>query len=288
MFMKDYYKEFDRRQKFLQEYFDDEEYEKRIVAYKHLYMPFIKEFLPLFIKSYFPTKVTNLNSLNDVIIRVPLVHISDSDEDLIELEYRIMSNTFYVSAKYIDELDYYINKFIECYNLNRSRYSLKELIDAYYMELQRLEYETLEEEKTHSYYDEYNEERQINENLIYTYVEELFEDEFLNRIIPQLIENNYQFITADANLETYNLKGVYIGTCDSICYNVSLIISEEYIEYFMKLVRNFIQDYNLGVVRLIGDNMYKIEFKNMKALLDAYYMENQRLEYIKGESLKRK
>lgn len=289
--MKNYYQEFEKRQNYIQEYFDDEKYDKEEAIYKNVYIPFIKKYLPIFIKRYFPNKVTHTNSIYNVWIGEDFYSIVDIDDELKTLEYNIENWYFLVSREDYHIFYKFVEIFEETYGLKKGRYTLKALLDAYYMELQRIENETLKEENTPNYYEVFNQERQINEDLTYTYVEELFEDEFLNKLIPRIIERLYSYIIPDSSIENVqiNYETLYIASQYQPMhkYEPALIVDKKYIDYFIHLVRKFMFAYNLGNIEKQDNDTYKVKFNSLKSLVDAYYMENQRLEYIKGETLKR-
>ena len=117
-----------------------------------------------------------------------------------------------------------------------------------------------------------------------------FEEEFLDHYIVRIVKNR---------LKDLNKRNFAAGNAKNISIEGKIVIAEEgqdfghmnikrnEVDEVLIIVKEFMQDYGLGTVEYTYCRGMEIEFKtNLADLMDAYYMEKQRIaHYTSGDYL---
>ena len=269
--MENFYQKYANYQKYYHEYFDDNEYERNNKIYLSVYVPFIKIYLSIIISEEIKkVKSDNLESIKDYIIKNPISIVPD----LTVKNYKIEDNEFVIFTYYYEHALKMIQSFLKFYNLDNGEIKLYDLINAYYMELQRIENEEIVVENYTNYYETLHDHVLTNEvNTIQD--EEEFEDKFIKHFIPSLINKMFAELKEGENWDSKEV-------------NFAINNSEFNLEQIIPKIKSFIIDYSLGSITKLDDNSYSANIYSLKRLVDAYYMELQRLEYIKDNTLERR
>ena len=143
----------------------------------------------------------------------------------------------------------------------------------------------LEDESRYAY--------EINNDLIATIHADLFEKWFLDKILIDLmsntIKNNITVNEPDKSYEDiYFHKSISIYKESFIKKNYpntskdtnKYIISDEYYDLFLQMVKHFMKEYNLGGILDYNGTSVSIEFNTILSnVMDAYYMEKRVIEH---------
>ena len=185
--------------------------------------------------------------------------------------------------------------------------SLKDIKNAYYMEMQRIQYpSSKKDEKKQSlpnYYKKFAEKESVSHDVLDSYntfidleVVSIFEKSILEKILPRIIENKLDNYIPNGNKHAMileNVKSSFNIVCsdnlnDDFLINLpNIYINKRYYKSFLNYIENFIL-YNTIGDYIINDCSTTIKINcSLETLVDAYYMEIQRLEYLNGDSLKR-
>lgn len=116
-----------------------------------------------------------------------------------------------------------------------------------------------------------------------------FEQEFLDTVVVQIIKNKIACLN-QRNFKKGNERKVLVHQEIVICkedYGDNIIIADEEIDDMLKMLKSFMSDYNLGFTRYLHSPGIVVHFNtNLADLMDAYYMEKQRIEhYTSGDYL---
>lgn len=115
----------------------------------------------------------------------------------------------------------------------------------------------------------------------------IFEEEFLDKIVTNIIRNIIDLLDQRNYEEREESKvliedEIYINQKLSYKYNIT--VSKEELDALIPLFKNFMTDYNLGYADYLNDGgMIKFN-TNLKNLMDAYYMEKQRIEHFNSKA----
>ncbi len=164
------------------------------------------------------------------------------------------------------------------------RTTLKKIIYAYF----------------NSYYNNSFQDIEINENNILTFLRKskhsisslndryatihakYFEEEFLDKIVVGIIKKSINSIN-QRNYQENEIQDILIE--DEVYLNIqslndnSIVVSKEELDALILILKGFMDDYNLGYADYFSNNSGIIRFNtNLKDLIDAYYMEKQRIE----------
>lgn len=271
--MENFYKKYQNYHQYLQEYFDDVLYDKLDYTYHNIYLPFIKKYLPNIIKRELNEfKGDNYDLIMNQELSKPFIF--EPEREIIT--YIVEDDTFVISMWHYNEALKMIKNFFNMYNLNPKEIKIKELIDAYYMELQRIDYELKEDNKYINYYDKFMMQANYNESLFADSMA-IYEELFINTFIPNIINNFIANISNETNWEHASINFVLKSGKDNLIKDAEIIIDERYFDIVLDYIKSFINDYKLGNIE--EDNNIIVHISSIKKLVDAYYMELQSKEY---------
>ena len=255
--MPNYYKK-TKAQIYLEDYQKEQKYTEELFIFKNYYIPFIKDYLKIIIEKNMP------NNNDTTIITQKFIHdyfLIEPSKEIPLGQHLISNNTFYLTNKHYPILKSLVLDFCKRYNLN-GRFTLKNLLDAYYMELQRIDYLLEIITNYPNYYQNYNNKRNINEKILLNNAKFLFDNLFLNTYIPLIIKNN-----PDKNRLTTIIK---INTSLQGIIDNTLYISPEIANYFIHLLKEFMFKNNLGNITESKAGEYKIDLYNLDSLIEAH------------------
>ncbi len=255
--------------------------------------PFIIE------KSIANINLSNFESYNNLDLIKVQEKIDVINRENFELGYE--KDILIINNKYTDYYLKVINNFLECHNLGKIQKiknypvvyiiidcTLKELLETYqnlnnsdyYQNLIHLTINTLD--------------NLYSEKLC----TEMFYQEFMQRL-SLIIKDSINKINV-LNYENFNIKDELIdryfylkiknsssknGTGLDIYFNKDILLDYEEIKIMSKIVKEFLTEYNLGVLTLDKDLRVNIN-TTLDNLINAYYMEMQRLEYLSNDKPK--
>lgn len=167
--------------------------------------------------------------------------------------------------------------------------NLEKLIDIYNIEINNISTEIKKD-----YYSLINNtinnyEVVSNEEII----SKLFYDEFINDRIVKIIRdaikgmniNNYTKDDLPLNYRLYIRNKSSMGNVGS---SLDIVVPAEFFKLYIKIVQDYIENYSIGKTNYNSlAQCYEINIKTtLNNLLNAYYMENQRVDYLSEEKPK--
>ena len=241
------------------------------------------------------------NNFEDAMVEIPIT-----------ISYRDIENSLKVSGPYYKDIIVFIHKFVRAFNLGRSDFldgctvqqidiccymgKLISAIAAYYSFVSsRLSEEEKEEmNKLFSGLDYTLDavEDSVVDELHYKLYESTFLDKNIVKIINSVIKS-IDDLTFMESATKRRFEGVINLVTATAAKNISKsekfssysIVPEEQLNPLYSLVNEFVHLYNLGKIsRGIGYRIYVELNCTLEQLINAYYMEKQRIGYLMGST----
>lgn len=113
----------------------------------------------------------------------------------------------------------------------------------------------------------------------------VFEEEFLDKVVVNIIKKKINFLD-QRNYQEKNIpieEEVYLNPNFLTTYNI--LVSKEELDALIPLFKSFMTDYNLGHAGYLSNSTGMVKFEtSLKDLMDAYYMEKQRIEHFNSKA----
>lgn len=278
--MKNLYQKFDERKQYVTSFYDTIEGDYEIL-FLGKFMPTIIDYfiqntkiedLDLSFRIYF--KKRNHNSKPEMEIKGKCIYFSINEYRYYTLVGNIIDffKELPGGIKWLDETEQH-------YDGIEANTTLLDLLNTYKKNLPKV----YNQEKLASQSEKAEAATESLENLLADEVHaKIFEEKFLDKYVVNLIEDSIEAITHRNNVEkAENNYPVYRTININFASNVERIIymDDNYTQAFGNIVKYFMEFYGLGTVEEMN-GFQKIRFATtLDKLMDAYYMEKQRIEY---------